>query len=265
MKLQNIKKVVKWRHMNHVERFYIEKNSIAFLETKGYKKIYNFLIDLIKKDHFSTFLKAIRIKYDIPEGGFKFIGYPCPCVPEEWIYEQNAKKNKETKDEIKSFCKKYRLSTKDWVPVFENYIFYNKISIAISHNAYNLCYAVDILKQKNYQGIVLSEDDINAYPVGLLISPYASERDIIDYISKIYTMEIKPLQDKYKASDLSFVIGKSKTKDDNIKKRKDLIYKNKDLPIKKISKLIGDLGLGVIDHGHIGAIKSQECKSKKEV
>ena len=251
--------------MNHIERFYKEKNTEVFFKTQGYKKIVNFLVDLVKKDKFSAFAKLLRNKYSIPIGGFVIDKFPCSCIPEEWNYKHDSVKIKELRKEIKDFCKPYRLSIKDWISVLEGYIFYNKILISISHNSYNLCYTVDILKKKDSSGTELSKEDTNAYPVGLLISPYATERDILDYVRNIYKTEIKPLQDKYKEGGLSFVIGKSKTKKGDIQKRNDLIYKNKDLSLKEISHLIREEKLELIDEGHIGAIRSQKRKSLKEV
>ena len=251
--------------MDHIDLFFKEKNTEAFYNTKGYKKLINFVVDLVKKDKFSKFAQTARKKYGIPQDGFKLAESPSLWIPEKWAHRKDRVKLENMRKEITTFCKPYRLPARDWMSVFEGYIFYNKVMIPTEHNAYNLCYVTDVSTKRDSQGREMSKDTINAFPIGLLISPYASERDIKNYIEKIYTTEIEPLQKNYNVSGLSFTIGKSKTKKSVTQERNDFIYKKRNLPLKDISALLRENGFEIMDEGHIAAIISQGTKKKKEV
>ena len=102
------------------------------------------------------------------------------------------------------------------------------------------------------------------FPVDIRISPYASERDILDYIKKMYSFFIKPIQERYKEKTN---LGKVKNKKEIIQLRNDLIYKNRHLKLKEIMALIGEEfgNSAIIDCGYIGKIISLEKKKRKDV
>lgn len=251
-------------YLTVLEKYNKDRNTSAFYKTRSFKKIWNFIEDFIKKEKFVKFVLYLRKKYDIPKEGFKITGLVWSAIPNNWKHKKDRKKLKNLEKEIENFFRPYHLASKDWLPIFTEYLFYDKIFISPEANSYNLCYVTDILTKCDSTGQNLNEDIINAYPVALLINPRAGENDITDYVKKVYMSEIKPLQKKYDDNKLSFKIGKSRTKKKGIQKRNDFIYRSRNLPLSQIMRSF-KTSREVIDEGHIGAIKSQEIKKRKQL
>ena len=100
------------------------------------------------------------------------------------------------------------------------------------------------------------------FPVRVDISPYASKRDILDFIRKNYD-RIKEIQDKHKIKVIK--IGKIRSRKPHIQKRNDFIYKHRHLPRREIMRLVSKKFNEVLDYGHIGKIISLEKKRRKEM
>ncbi len=94
-----------------------------------------------------------------------------------------------------------------------------------------------------------------------MLSPYASLRDILDWVKKNYH-DIKFFQDKYKNKNVK--INKYRIRREKLEKRNDYIYKNR-------SKKLSDLEVGLdrlgydMDQGSISKIISLETKRRKKV
>lgn len=119
-------------------------------------------------------------------------------------------------------------------------------------------------KEEPFGELVQQSDDM-AFPIAIRISPYATQRDLIDFVKSeaIWKNEIQFLQDKYRSKDIK--IGKIKSKNEKIQKRNDFIYEHKDLPRKEIMSMANrKFGIN-IDYGHIGKIISLENKKRKEL
>lgn len=100
-----------------------------------------------------------------------------------------------------------------------------------------------------------------SHPVIIRVSPYASQREIIDYIKKSYNHHIRPIQERYQDEDVS--IGKVRKKKEKIQTRNKFIYEHKHLPRKEIMQLVTDTFDEVLDYGHIGKIISLEIKKRE--
>lgn len=247
-------------------RFHQEKED-ALSSTKGYKKLWNYFIQITKSDFFINTTKELRLKYKIPEDGFEKpnikLNPETRCVlTEEWTYYTNDKKWGAYKEDIKKICKRYHLHYMDWFDILSNYLMYNELKIPKSSNSFNLCLASDLVQEKKESfGKEYKESDDMAFPIAIRISPYASQRDIVDFIKKSYNYLILPDQMKYRDSDIK--IGREKTKDEKIQKRNQFIYNHRHLPRKKIADLLVEEFKDNLDYGHIGKIISLENKKRK--
>jgi hypothetical protein len=153
-------------------------------------------------------------------------------------------------NEIKRLCKNLALDYNHWKITLRAYIFFGVIT-AVSKYEYSLISIYDYKHPPKLQN--------NLYPVVLRISPYASERVILDFIRDMYSGLIKPIQDNYK--DKNIKLGRIRKRDDNIKERDKIIFQNRGKSIKNIRKILAGKKI-YIDDGLIGKILSLQ-KTKR--
>lgn len=100
------------------------------------------------------------------------------------------------------------------------------------------------------------------YPLHIRLSPYASQRDIVDYIQanwKTIGKELKKMKGK------EVLLGKIKKKDLERRERDKFMYENRDLPEKEIRKLLREyLGITIYQM-EVRKIISREGKKRQDV
>ena len=244
----------------------LEKNATE--NTSSFKKTMNYIDGLLEDANFQKEVSKLRKRYKLPKKG----------LPETMYGEFNGGKYIEFPEqvangnfypEVVELCEKYALDLM-WSGIFENYIVYNNTDIRNDGKPIEI---VDFGYLMNgpfqYKG---EEDNIDyfkntakTHPVAIFINPYASQREITDYIRKLYKISIEPIQDSYKSPKIK--LGRVKKKKAGIKERNDFIYKNRYLPRKKIMELITDtFGPDItIDYGYIGKIISKENRKRKDM
>jgi hypothetical protein len=205
--------------------------------TQGWEKLWNYFIEISRKEYFQKKIAELRKEYKIPKRGYKCSQtYTTP--PAEWqsqfrgLGQSYITERVKILDELKAICEKYNLHYVDWVDIIEDYLFYNELVYIMDDNAYNLCLLSDLVnnKRKAFSKDFKGSDD-QFYPIAIRISPYASERDILDYVKKMAPL-IKEFQKPYIKPDVK--IGKVKRKKHSTQKRNDFIWKNKDLRVAEI-------------------------------
>lgn len=244
----------------HLRQFHIDRNTKAFYKSQSFKKMWNSFHDFTKKRAFQEFILNLRGKYRIPQNGFTINGDSWTTPPDEWTYEMWDTEHKEIQSAIRGFCREQQIPSKDWEFTIEQYLFFNQMFISPEPNSHNMCYITDMSTKQDSVGQELNDDLITAYPVGLLISPYASQRDILAYVKSIYRAEIAPLQKKYKTE--GSLIGKSRSKMAMTRKRNELIWQNRERPLKEIMEIVKKEFRTDIDVGSIGKILSLERKNR---
>ena len=266
--MTNKKEPHKFENNKELEDFLLNKIkewSDKSKSTSGHKKMIQYFNEVIKSEYFRNKLREIRKKYQIPITGFtENIHYP--IYPKEWIFRKDIKTIEEIEKEIKDICQKFHLHYIDWREPIDEMIFYNKYSMEFAgYNCFNLCAVRDLTKNNNEKFSKESEEsDDMAYPIAIRVSPYASLRDILDFV-KQHSILIQGFQNKYK--DKEARIGKERRKKTIIQERNEFIYQHKDLTRRKIMSLITDKfgSKNTIDYGYIGKIISLEKKRRKEM
>lgn len=208
--------------------------------TKAFFKLWNVFLDLVKKEKFLKEVEKIRkdkgIILDLEEIEKK----------KEFIFSSDKDANK--------LCEKYGFDPAYYSDTFYCFIFYNKL--APPDPDIGLCEIVDIfdpIYPKGYD---------ERYPIAIRISPYASLRDIQEFVNKQFFL-LEHLMNKYK--DPNSKIGKLKGKNKGIQERNDLIWKNRKLPTREIFKIIYDRFDESLDLSYINKIIILENKKRKEV
>lgn len=235
----------------------------ALEQSSGNKKVTNYIRALVDTKEFSDFVLKIREKYDIPIDGFKDSEQISP--PTNWVHRHTGK-DREFNNEVSVFAQKHHLHYLDGNQLFSFYIFYNELVFFASPNSYNLCTVMDIPMEKDepFSEETIKDDD-RLFPIAVRISPYASLRDILDFVKRAYKHEIKFLQNQYKQTGVK--LGKFKQRKSKLRERNEFIYKHKHLPRKQIMSLLTDKfgAENSIDYAYIGKIISLESKRRKEV
>ncbi len=229
-------------------------------KSQGYKKLWNYFTDITKTIYFRKKIDELKKKYDIPLEGFdKSKGMIIP--PQEWKYKHTKKQN-EYGEDVKKICQEYNLHFLFWSTNIDFLVFYNELS-NVADDGYDLCLFTDLKEESMEPFSKDTQDADNAYfPLAIRISPFATQRDIIDYIKKHFIV-LKKWQEMYLKDLKQGNVGKIRKKKESIQKRNDFIYENRKLPRKKIMELVADKFKEYLDYGHIGKIISLE-KNKRE-
>ncbi len=229
--------------------------------SQGYKKVWNYFLAITKTDYFLQTIGELRKKYNIPPEGFKPKDKHYLFPPSGVSFEDSKKMRDEIRDKI---CKKYKLHGFDYGEVIQEYVYYGFFHPISQINACGLFYTYDFIldKKEPFDEMVQESDDL-AYPIAIRMSPYATQRDLINYIKIVWDNEIDFLRKKY--ADPNIKIGKIKSRKISIQERNDFIYKHRDKPLKEIMRVLNRERGILLDWGHIAKIISLERKRRKEV
>ncbi len=213
-----------------------------YVNSKGLKKLWNYFLYLVEKPDFLEKIDGIRTKYNIDINNK--------------LEDDGNLSNQDLFKDIIALAEEYELDSSTWLTSIAPLVLWN---ILAEPACTDICITSDNINDHD-----LSENERRHYPVSIRISPYASKRDILDYINRFYKY-ISQTQENYK--DESVKIGRLKTRKDAIKKRNSFIYEHKHLPTKEIMQLVGkEFGLNsIIDCAYIGKIIALENKKRKEV
>lgn len=226
--------------------------------TKGQEKLLNQLYEIIRNELFIAKIVELRKKYQIPEGGYD--GYEehdqvydeehdtyinivvCDdfICPHEWINEEKNIKMNELDKDLVQLCQTYKVPAEagfDWFNIFKTFLFYNLIIPSVT---LDLCRAVEYYSEDDNLDLYSEWRKIHEknFPVGVMVSPYASERDIIDFVKKHYKNIIEPMQRKY--IDKGVALGKTRRKNSKVQERDEFIYAHRHLPHKEIALLVSE-------------------------
>jgi len=237
--------------------------------TKGQIKIFNYFNEVIKTDYFVKTISELRKKYKIPKNGFGIYKEEDGnnLIPRRWLQKTDSQTKERFFEDAKTICDRFKLKPNYyWYHTILSALFYKEPVFSFSLDLceiWNLAWESEIVKKFPPAKIWLKNPDANRYPIAILISPYASERDILDFIRKRYATGIFPQQKKCKDSDIK--IGRFKLKNQLIQLRNQFIYQHRHLPRKEIETLVRKKLGEILDYGHIGKIISLERKKRKEV
>lgn len=243
--------------------YHLERKSDLFLKSESFKAIWNYIRDLVETDSVREFIVKTRNKYDIPPSGFLIESETWTNPPKEWVHYENNNVFAEIQKIMREFCLQHHLLPRDWASVFEEFLFYNKFHISLEPNSYNLCFVSDLKSRIDSTGRQTAEEDISTYPIAIHISPYASKRNILDYVEKYYMTEINRLQRQYR--DPVVGIGRHRTKKASIRNRNRFLYNNQRMNRKQLVRIVNQrYPEASVDEGSVGKIISIERKRRKE-
>lgn len=205
------------------------------LSTSGYSKMWNHFLDITENDHFIERVGKLREKFQIPMNGF-------PLRDDQSSFELEEKvggkgKQTELKREIAKICSEYHLPAVDWYREILTIILYNRVfPLVVLDAVYGLCRVEHV---SEIGGARPRERMLRAaYPVAILLSPYAGVRDIIDFIKKLYAAEIFTKQKQYINPKIK--IRLLRTRSPLKRMVAQFIYENRELPHSTIAKMVKD-------------------------
>lgn len=216
------------------------------MDTRGNNNLdkeINYYRELIYKKDFISAIEEVRKKYNIV--GFEWNSNDPFCEIEKKGFD-----TQKFYEEIRPIATKYGLLDPWWIPVLASRIMFNEDKNYLESTKHIIAPPIllfDSLSNKEMDRLLEK-----SHPIILRISPYASERDIIKFLTENFKQEIEPLQEEHKNSDLG--IGTIRSKKNT--ERDELIFQNKHLPRKKIAELVFDKFKVHLDVGHINKIIS---------
>ncbi|MEI6144329.1 MAG: hypothetical protein WCP91_01880 [Candidatus Berkelbacteria bacterium] len=229
--------------------------------SQAHKKLWNYFLALSKTDEFINLVADLRKKYKIPKDGF---------ISEERISPPPRLENRFNADHeiikaIEEYCLKYGLHPLGFFMLIEDHIYYGgELEPDDGFSQLSLCTTSDLFEESiDPFDPSTQEADNKLFPIAIRLSPYATERDILDFVKKTYKTTIKPALDMYKNKDS--LIGKIKARDGKIQERNEFIYQNRNLSLKELSDKVSDKFKEHLDEGLIGKIRSIELKRRKEL
>lgn len=193
--------------------------------TTGQLKILVLLEDLKRNEIFLEFVKSLRHRY-----GIKLKKLPLSqrtrLVTDEWGFRVQLTKKQKTEitKEISAFCRPNGLNDHpDMHRAIRQFVFYGKFSMPGPD--FDLC---KIRAMGNRHTNILNDRemaDLKYYPVAILISPYASQRDVIDFVKE--HPFLASFQEYFQKAKNS--IGKTRLKDPSKRGLYDFIWKHRNM------------------------------------
>ena len=222
-------------------------------QTQAYKKVLGYVEKIIQDPKFQKAVIKFRKKYKLPLNGLKE-GYPFHLYGTDFRLKTD------------NFAKIVLGLEDGWSLVIENYIIYNRIETDLASGS-PMMEILDLNFQLNgpltdrnirmEKGNALDlKEKVSNLPVAILISPYASERDIVDLIKKLYKTTIKPIQLNYKGPWIE--LGEIRGRKKQARNIARFIYEKRSLPAKDIASLVAEKFKKYFDQSYIYKIVNQE-------
>ncbi len=229
-------------YSRHVREFDKERNTPAFYKTSGFAKLWWYFLAITESGEFNKKIKKIRVAHGIPKDGYS---HPDKG---EWThppFEWKAQKDRDrlparsrVQQDLNSLCVEYSLLPRDWTSLMEDYLFYDHVLFSAEPHARNLCFMSDAVTGTDLLGHKIDQTHRQAYPLLIHISPYASERDILDFIRKTFNPEMARILTQYKKSDVK--IGKYRKRNQTVRERNQLLKENSSGSNKRLAKTVGE-------------------------
>ncbi len=179
---------------------------------QGVVKIEAYLRYVINKVAFQDEVHFTRRKLEIPSAGFNIdikdgdysFAHMSPII-ESYIQGLLDKRRiNKLGQYVVSICDKYEIIYEDmWYNIVQNYILFNKLPIIdnlYKHQIFDLCYLEDSRQTELEIGGHFDHPELDSrgkrFPISIRISPYATQRDVIDYIENRFR-QINDIQRKY--------------------------------------------------------------------
>ena len=153
--------------------------------------------------------------------------------------------------EVQGLAKKYGLSWNWMRETLRDFVIYNKV-IEPTSGAVAGISLVDLqhlLKKDKFWLKKQAED----FPIAICIHPYASQRDVLDFVKKNFKDVIDKGLEKHRNPEVT--IGKKRKKNQRVKERNEFICKNSDLDAGKLWSMIKNEFGDDLDFGTIYKIK----------
>lgn len=244
-------------------------------KTSGIKKNLNYFKTIIQSAGFNKDIRELRNNVGIPTNGYG------KKIYDKWLkntqgpmdapWEWNKKNiHYKLKNLIEKLANRYALMGHAFFGMIFEYLFFNDYCYNYGmFNCDDTCDVTDInemvdclhkrkFSKEYYDSFFATK--VNAYPIAISISPYASINDIIDFVRKNKDI-INNFQKKYKNTEIK--IGRFRH--GAMSNRNNLIFENKKLPRKQIRQIVKDkLGME-INEIYIRDIISKETRKRKKV
>ncbi|MCW9054638.1 MAG: hypothetical protein OQJ98_01485 [Candidatus Pacebacteria bacterium] len=244
------------------------ENKKALLQAQ--EKMYLYLTSLASDQSFLARVTEIRERYGIPEGGFE------SDLKDEFEFINSLPKGNEAdfQKEIYDLAESFNASLA-WLTNIRDYVLYNDFFFT---KVSPLVEMVDVLGLTDeivemdvdlYEEYEVDENAVvrrvlnnltNSYPLAIFVSPYATGRDIIDFIKKNKT-SIETLQNKHCDSDVR--IGKVRKRKANVQERDLFICNNKHLSAKVLMSKVNEKFGTQLDYDYINKIIAKKCPRGK--
>ena len=230
-------------------------------ETSIFKKLCNHLEKLKGNPSFLSDVKKTRKENGIPENGFRI-------VKTEKDFLELKKKIGLLEYEEKGYDLFPEIKAKYKFDIFSEfldyYIIFNNSNIFDKMGHLNCAHCVDMSDyfNKKNNDIMLSilAYETSTQPIAIFLHPYMTQRDIVDYVKKMYRTEIEPIQKKYRSQKT--MLGLARKKSEKICKRNEFIYNNRTRKKELVSLIAQEFGQ-VLDYTYINQILSEEIKKRE--
>lgn len=222
--------------------------------TQGWRKLSNYLDALFLTNKFKKDVRHIRKICNIEIDPVNFN----PNNSQRIVDARNFSYDEKINQEIINLCNKYGLSVKYFYIPMVNYLRGRKDNYIQMSLSDGLC---AISWKDSFDVFRFGPKIDDSFPVSINISPYASERDVIDFVKKTYTKHIKPLQDAYRKDGIKLSRIKTRVK----QKRNEYIYNNKNLRKSELMLKVQENFNEFLDYSEIGKIISLEKQRRKKL
>lgn len=176
----------------------IEQRSRKLTSSQGRKLVLAHIVKVVNEKSVQERVQVVRQKYAIPTHGFKGGKRRYPAPPKTWLYASNQPIRVTIAKIAKELSVEHDLHPTECAPVFEGYIFYDRIELPYAHNAHQLCIVSDVADEKaNPYSREVQTYDNRYYPIAIRINPNASENTILEFVSCVFGTELKELYSKY--------------------------------------------------------------------
>ena len=222
-------------------------------------RILAYFTEITKKEYFLKKVAAARRTCRIPKGGF-----PSKDAFTGWVAKDREAVRESFIQAVDHLREKYDLVLTELDDLFMHFIFFNEVDESL---AIPLIKVRDTLETKRTAskfavGKKIAELEDEFFPIALMVSPYASERDILDFVEKNFTQNIAPQLEKYKKG---IRLGKTQKKHPHVAKRDNFIWANRKLKRKDIQKKVKDEFNEWLDVNYISKIISRRKKMGQKV